>query len=48
VTPFLRILRGILLKGAGWEALWPDALTLVGFAVVLVSIATLRFQKSVE
>jgi len=48
VTPFLRILRGILLKGAGWDALWRDSLTLMAFAVVLVTIATLRFQKSVE
>ncbi|MBC7897743.1 MAG: hypothetical protein H7066_20155 [Cytophagaceae bacterium] len=48
MTPFLRILRGILLKGAGWDALWRDTLTLCVFALVLVTIATLRFQKSVE
>lgn len=48
VTAFLRILRGILLKGSGWEALWQDTLLLCAFAVVLVTIATLRFQKTVE
>ncbi|MGQ0646604.1 MAG: ABC transporter permease [Gemmatimonadaceae bacterium] len=48
VTYFLRILRGILLKGAGLDAMWPDVLVLCGFAVVTVLLATARFRKSVE
>ena len=48
VTYFLRILRGILLKGAGIDALWRDALSLCAFAVVMVALATVRFRKSVE
>ncbi|MCC6316695.1 MAG: ABC transporter permease [Gemmatimonadaceae bacterium] len=48
VTYFLRILRGILLKGAGWPALWRETLVLSVFAIVLVVLATTRFRKSVE
>lgn len=48
VTYFLRILRGILLKGTGFDAVARDAATLVGFAAVMLVLATLRFRKSVE
>jgi ABC-2 type transport system permease protein len=48
ITYFLRILRGILLKGAGIEALWRDALILFGFAVLLLVFSTKRFRKTVE
>ena len=47
-TFFLRVLRGILLKGAGIEALWTETAALCAFAVVMVTLATLRFKKSVE
>jgi ABC-2 type transport system permease protein len=48
ITYYLRILRGVLLKGVGLEYLWPDALTLLGFAVVLVAFSVRRFSKTVE
>lgn len=48
VTYYLRILRGILLKGTGWDAVWTDALVLVAFAVVLVTFSAVRFRKSLD
>jgi ABC transporter DrrB family efflux protein len=45
VTYYIQILRGIILRGAGMWALWPQTLALAGFAVVLVTISSLRFKK---
>lgn len=48
ITYFLEILRGILLKGSGIEALWQPTLALLGITVLLLSIAIRRFAKTVE
>lgn len=48
LTFFLRILRGILLKGIGIAHLWQDSLILVAFAVVLLAISVRRFTKTIE
>ena len=48
ITYFLEVVRGILLKGAGFTAIWPEVLTLALFAVALISLSAVRFQKSVE
>ncbi|HEX6991302.1 MAG TPA: ABC transporter permease [Gemmatimonadales bacterium] len=48
LTYFLEVLRGILLKGVGLGALWPEALILLGFTVLLVLGATVRFRKGLE
>jgi ABC-2 type transport system permease protein len=48
ITYFLEIVRAILLKGAGLAAIWPEFAALLGFSVVLVTLSTLRFHKSVE
>ena len=48
LTYFLRVLRGILLRGTGWNAFWKEALTLVGFSVVLIGLSVQRFHKTVE
>jgi ABC-2 type transport system permease protein len=45
ISHFAVIARGILLKGAGLEVLWPHFAVLVGFAVVLVSVSAWRFRK---
>lgn len=42
---FVAILRGIYLKGVGLETLWPQALFLVGFAALILSVAVLKFKK---
>ena len=48
ITYYLRVLRGILLKGVGMEALWRDTLALIAFAVVLLAFSVRRFQKNIE
>jgi len=45
---FLRIIRGIYLKGTGLETFWPDALFLVAFSVLMVTISTLRMKKRLD
>jgi ABC-type multidrug transport system permease subunit len=45
VTYYVQILRGIILRGAGLWALWPQTLALIGFALILLTISGLRFQK---
>ncbi len=41
---YIAITRGILLKGAGLEILWPHAIALAIFALVLLGISINRFQ----
>lgn len=48
VTYFVQILRGIILRGAGLWALWPQTLALAGFAIILVTISSVRFQKRIS
>jgi ABC-2 type transport system permease protein len=48
LTYFLEVLRGILLKGVGVEALWPQMLLLLGFALLFMTLAVRRFHKTVE
>jgi ABC-2 type transport system permease protein len=45
LTHYLQIIRGIVLKGVGLEALWPQTLALVGFSTAFIAFATLRFHK---
>jgi len=48
LTHFLKVLRGILLKGVGVPELWPEMLLLVVFAVGLIALAVRRFQKTLD
>lgn len=48
LTYFLDVLRGILLKGVGFAALWHQLLILSVFAVVVVMLAVRRFHKTLE
>ncbi|MGQ0539087.1 MAG: ABC transporter permease, partial [Gemmatimonadaceae bacterium] len=48
ITYYLEVVRAILLKGASLALVWREAATLLGFAVVLVSLSALRFRKTVE
>jgi ABC-2 type transport system permease protein len=38
-------LRGVMLKGNGLDVLWPDLLAMALFALVILSLATLRFER---
>ena len=42
---FVIILRGIFLKGVGLETLWPQALALLIWGVVILTLAVLRSSK---
>jgi ABC-2 type transport system permease protein len=48
LTHFLKVLRGILLKGVGLEAIWQEAALLAGFAVALIALAERRFRKTLD
>jgi len=48
VTYYMRVLRGILLKGVGMDALWRDTLALAAFAIVLIAFSVRRFRKNIE
>jgi ABC-2 type transport system permease protein len=45
---FLIIVRAIVLKGVGVEALWPEIIALSIFAVVIMGGAALRFRKRLD
>jgi ABC-2 type transport system permease protein len=45
---FLDIVRGIVLKGVGIEALWPDVIALAIFGLVIMAAAARRFRKSLD
>jgi ABC-2 type transport system permease protein len=48
LTYYLRVVRGIVLKGIGLEYLWPDVLPLLGFGAVVFTLSILRFRKQLE
>ncbi|MFM6404027.1 MAG: ABC transporter permease, partial [Microcystis sp.] len=45
---YIAIIRGILLKGVGLEALWVHVLALIGFAVILLTISAKRFRNQLS
>jgi len=45
---FLVMLRGILLKGVGITVVYPEALILFMYALVIIAASVLRFKKKVE
>ena len=47
LTYFLVIVRGIFLKGIGLELLWPQAVALAAWGVVMLSLAVARSRKRV-
>ena len=48
LTHFLKVLRGILLKGVGVTELWQEMAVLVFFAAGLIALAVRRFQKTLD
>jgi len=48
LTHFLKVLRGILLKGVGLETVWQELLILIGFATALIFLAQRRFSKTLD
>ena len=48
LTFFIEILRGIIVRGAGWAALWDKAAALAVFSLVVTILAAIRFRKTLE
>jgi len=48
VTHFLRVVRGILLKGNGPVEIWPDVWPLILFLFAVGSVALLRFRRTLD
>ena len=48
LTYFLKIMRGVLLKGVQLNDVWRPALVLTGFGVLFVSMSVKKFSKTVE
>ncbi|MFV8818585.1 ABC transporter permease [Haliea sp. E17] len=47
-THFVRLIRGVYLRDAQLGQLAPDILWLLGFTAVMLTVATLRFQKTLD
>ena len=48
LTHFVRLIRGVVLRGANLFELWPDVLALLAFTAVMMSLAILRFRKRLD
>ena len=48
VTHFLRVIRGILLKGNGWMEIWPQLWPIALFMVVVASVALMRYRETLD
>ena len=48
LTHFIRLVRGILLRGASLADLWLPLVTLLGFSVLMLTFAVGRFRKRLD
>jgi ABC-2 type transport system permease protein len=48
LTHFLRIVRGIVLKGNGWAEVWPDAWPIALFLVAAAIIGLHRYRQTLD
>jgi ABC-2 type transport system permease protein len=48
VRYFMEIVRGVFLKGAGLDVLWPQMLSLAIFGVTILTLSALRFRKRLD
>ena len=47
-TYFMRLVRGILLKGNDWADLWPNVWPVMLFTVVVMSVALIFYRKTLD
>ncbi len=45
---YANVIRGVFLKGSGLGVLWPEALILTAYGVGVLTLASLRFRKSLD
>lgn len=43
---YIQVLRGSLLRGAGWPELWPQFLALLLFGTIILGLSSVRFRKT--
>lgn len=48
LTHFLRLIRGVMLRGGSLWELWPDVAALLAFTFVMMALAILRFRKRLD
>lgn len=48
LTHFMRLVRGVMLRGAGLADMLPEVLALAGFTVLMMTLAMLRFRKRLD
>ncbi|WP_271679275.1 ABC transporter permease [Thermomonas mangrovi] len=48
LTHFMRLIRGVILRGASLADLWPEVVALLGFTAAMMAMATLRFRKRLD
>ena len=48
VTHFLRVVRGVLLKGQGFGDLWPELAALLAFVCVVTALAIARYRRTLD
>jgi ABC-2 type transport system permease protein len=48
LTYFNRVVRGILLKGAGWGDLWPNVWPMLVFMVVVMMVAVRVYRRTLD
>lgn len=47
-THYIAALRGVLLRGAGFAAHWPNLLALAAFAAAMVALSTAKFRRRID
>jgi ABC-2 type transport system permease protein len=48
VRYFIEIVRGIFLKGAGVDVLWPQMTAMAVYGVAVLGLSAMRFQKKLD
>lgn len=45
---YMEMVRGVFLKGSGFDVLWPQVAALVAFGTIIMSLSVLRFKKRLD
>jgi ABC-2 type transport system permease protein len=48
LSHFLRIIRGVLLKGNGWIEIWPELWPILLFMFLVSALALLRYRRTLD
>jgi ABC-2 type transport system permease protein len=48
LTHFLRLVRGIMLKGSGLVTLWPDVWPILAFALAAIALGLAVYRRTLD